>query len=377
MRIGFLITYFFPQIGGAENNCYYLARELAKKHEVHVFCSGQEDSEEVIDNIKVHRAKERFRVRYYLASYPSLTEKMLANPVDLLHIHGLGFSQHDSSIALVKQKFPNMKLICTPHGPFMALKDYGFLATLFKTYYTSKIKKAVKSYDAVIEVNPYQKEWMTNLYDIDSNKVHLIPNGVPKATFVKISSEGKKTILSKYGLQDKIIITYVGRIQRYKGLDQIINVLPYQPSNTVVVLVGDDSGDKKRLEELAIDKNVISQVIFTGRVSEQEKLSLLETSDIFIFPSEWEAFGIATLEAMARGNAIISTRTEGGRYLIEDGKNGFLFDFGDLESLKQKLSSLIANPLLLKKMQATNRQKSKSFLWEDIANSLEELYKKL
>jgi len=43
MKIGFLIEYFYPVRGGAENNCFYIARELAKSHEVHVFTSDRKD----------------------------------------------------------------------------------------------------------------------------------------------------------------------------------------------------------------------------------------------------------------------------------------------------------------------------------------------
>ncbi len=379
MKIGFLITYFYPKMGGAESNCYYLARELAKSHEVHVFCSGDVDSEEVIDNIHVHRAKQSYRFKYYLASYPSLTKKMLDNPVDILHIHGLGFPQHDKSVRVLKQKFPETKIVCTPHGPFMALKKYGFFANLFKNYYTSKIKVAVKSYDAIIQVNPFQKEWMTKEYDMAPNKIFLIPNGIPKSSLKTISKSNLSKIISKYNIKDKTVISYIGRIQKYKGLDQVINVLPIKEGKTscVAVLIGSDAGDKERLENLAKEKQVSNEVIFTGQVTEEEKLGLLEISDIFVFPSEWEAFGIATLEAMAHGNAVISTKTEGGKYLIEDGKNGFLFDYQDIGALKNNLVKLMQDSKLLSKIQKINRKKSRSFLWEDIAIDLEKLYNKI
>jgi glycosyltransferase involved in cell wall biosynthesis len=54
---------------------------------------------------------------------------------------------------------------------------------------------------------------------------------------------------------------------------------------------------------------------------------MLDISEIFVFPSEWEAFGIVLLEAMAYKNSIISTKTEGGSYLIKPGENGYLYDF--------------------------------------------------
>ena len=61
MEIGYLIEYFYPKEGGAENNCFYLARELAKKHKVYVFTSRTENTKdyEIIDGIKIYRFKNR------------------------------------------------------------------------------------------------------------------------------------------------------------------------------------------------------------------------------------------------------------------------------------------------------------------------------
>ena len=79
MKIGFLIEYFYPVSGGAENNCFYLAKELAKKHEVHVFTSDRKDEkmfkkEELIDGIKIHRYKNWFRYKYYLTFTPGFLD---------------------------------------------------------------------------------------------------------------------------------------------------------------------------------------------------------------------------------------------------------------------------------------------------------------
>ncbi len=378
MKIGFLITYFYPRSGGAESNCFYLAKELAKNHEVHVFTSGEADAEEVIGGIKVHRCREIFRIKYYLAYYPSLIKKLLAWNLDVLHIHGLGFWQHDSAIKKYKQKYPKTKIICTPHGPFMALKKYNLLGSMFKNIYTNFIIKNLASYNAVIQVNPYQRKWIEDEYKVSRDKIKFVPNGIPKEAFRKLNKVHLSSVNVKYNLSGKLIISYLGRIQKYKGLDQVIQVLPDLikiTPNMLFLAIGKDAGDKERLDKLAKELNVYNNIIFTGEVSEDEKLALLELSDIFVFPSEWEAFGIAMLEAMARGNAVVSSKTEGGQYLIEEGKNGFLYNYQDLTELKEKLAVLIKSDALRKKMQKANIKKAKSFLWPNIAKKLEEVYK--
>lgn len=369
MKIGFLIRNFYPQTGGAENNCYYLARELAEKHKVHVFCSGERDSEEVIDKIRIHRCKRIFSIKYYLTFYPSLTKKLKKYNLDILHVHGLGFIQNDLAISKLN-KNKKIKIVCTPHGPFMALKDYNIFGKIFKKIYTKIVKKAIKRYDNFIQVNPFQYRWMKKEYNIPERKVRFLPNGIPKETFRKVKK------LEKYNLKNKFIITYLGRIQRYKGLEQVIKSLPeikkVEPG-ILFVAMGKDVGDKNRLKKLAKKLKVEENILFLGIVSEKKKLAFLDKSEIFIFPSEWEAFGIVMLEAMARKNAIISTRTEGGKYLIKEG-NGFLFDYNNVKKLTSHLRKLVKSKRLRKEIQKNNYKKSKNFLWSKIALDLEKIY---
>ena len=79
---------------------------------------------------------------------------------------------------------------------------------------------------------------------------------------------------------------------------------------------------------------------------------------------------------MARGNAIISTETEGGKFLVKK-ENGFTYEFGNIQELKRKLSILINNNKLRKQMQSANQKKAQQFLWPKIAKQTEDLYKKL
>jgi glycosyltransferase involved in cell wall biosynthesis len=377
MKIGFLIPFFYPKTGGAENNCLFTARELAKKHEVHVFCSGEKDSEEEYFNIKVHRSKETFRYRYYFAFYPGIIKKLLSVELDVLHVHGFGFIQQDRAVRRLKKEFPKTKLVCTPHGPFMALSNYPLIAKIYKSLYMPSIKKSLKNYDAIIQVNPYQKDWMIKDYEIKSEKIHFVPNGINEEVFKKISNKEKNNILKKFDLKKSFVITYLGRIQEYKGIDQVLEVLPdlkKVKSNIKFVAMGEDAGDTERLTEIATNISVMENFILTGKVSENEKLAILDQSEIFIFPSEWEAFGIVVLEAMARKNAIVSTSTEGGKFLIEDGKNGFLFNYKDKEGLLKSLRKTISEDKQRKKMQNNNFIKSKGFLWKDIAQQLAKLY---
>ena len=140
--------------------------------------------------------------------------------------------------------------------------------------------------------------------------------------------------------------------------------------------MGKDAGDLNRLKNLANRLNVNNRIIFTGEISDNEVLAGLNSSKIFILPSEWEAFGISILQAMAQGNAIISTNTEGGRFLVKK-ENGFLYNYDDLKDLENKVKVLIADKKVLIKISKINKEKAKQFLWTNISKDLEKAYLKL
>ncbi|HLD11193.1 MAG TPA: glycosyltransferase family 4 protein [Candidatus Nanoarchaeia archaeon] len=378
MKIGFLISYFYPFEGGAENNCFYLAKELAKNNEVHIFTSDRRENtilkkEEIIDNIHIHRSKTLYRYKYYLTFNPSLLTKILKTNLDILHVHSFGFIWHDL-VVLIKKLTSKTIIFNTPHGPFMALSSYTKKELIFKTILENIEKITNKSYNKIIQVNPYQYKWLTKKGIKKSNILYL-PNGIPKETIIQAN---KKEFIKKYNLKERFIISYLGRIQKYKGIDQVLGVLPniikIQP-NILFLIMGKDAGDLKRIKDIIKNNNLKDYTMIIENINEKEKLEGLNASEIFIFPSEWEAFGIVTLEAMAQGNAIIATKTEGSLFLVEK-NNGLLYDYKNIKQLESKIKELLNNREKLKILQKNNIKKAKNFTWDKIAKKLENYYKK-
>lgn len=376
MRIGFLLSSFYPNTGGREVITFNLAKELVHRgHKVHVFTSltGNLKAEEVVEGINIHRTKTLFHYKYYLEFNPGWIKNVLKYKLDILHIQSFGFIMADMA-ALLEKYLHGTKIVNTPHGPFMALSDYPLWQKALKKVYETIEFPLNRNYDAVIQVNPEQWRWMTKA-GVKKKNIFLVPNSIPKDMFMKVSN---KDFIKKYNLKDKLVISYLGRIQKYKGLDQVIKVLPdliKANKNIVFLAIGKDAGDMERLKKLAAELKVNKNVIFTGLLSHEDKLKALDISQIAVLPSEWEAFGIGILESMPRGNAIVSTKTEGGKFLIKDGVNGYLYDYKDLTALKSRLLSLIKNNSLRNKIINNNLKLSKNFSTENIATKLENVYR--
>lgn len=382
MKIGFLTTYFYPFKGGVESNILYSAQELSKKHEIHIFTSDRKynqiikNKEEKLGNINIHRSKTLFRYKYYFAFYPKLLKNILKYDLDIIHVHSIGFPWHDICIVIKKIISQKTKFVITPHGPFMTRNNYPRWQKFLKQINTSIIRLTNNIYDLVIQVNPYQSKWLVNEYHFNKSKIKYIPNGIDKFIFKNYDT---KEVYKKYNLNNKFIISYIGRLHEYKGIQDVIKILPQiikKHPNLLFMIIGQDAGYYNTLKELVSKLELDNNVLFLLDCNDKDKNAILELSEIFLMPSEWEAFGITILEAMAKENAIISTKTEGGKFLINK-ENGLLYNFNDIKQLEKSLVKLVIDNKTRKNMQKNNIEKAKKFTWDKIAIQLEEEYNKL
>lgn len=369
-KVSVLIPFFHPQKGGAENTALAFSKRLVSdNYEVNVFTSLNKKlpAEEVYEGINIYRFKKLIAGNYSIF-YPGMLGKFLRLKADYIHVHGFGFFWQDFCL-IIKKLFSKNKpvIINSPYGPFMSLGNYGFLGNLIKVLGTFFMKFYLNwLYDFVTESNPTQVSWITKTYGIDPKKVKYLGNGIDKEMFLELKT---KQVESKYKLNKKIVLSYIGRFNKYKGVDQVIKVLPElvkKYKDIIFLIIGRDVTEKKVYESLITENKLQKYVKIIDYPTDEIKDQLLQRSDIFILPSEWEAFGIVIVEAMAKGNAIISTKTEGGNFLIKKDENGYLFDFGDLETLKEKLIWLLKSKVRIEKIKKNNYKKAHEFLWDEL-----------
>jgi phosphatidyl-myo-inositol dimannoside synthase len=159
----------------------------------------------------------------------------------------------------------------------------------------------LRSIDSFIAVSCYSAQRFAQWSRVPQDKFfHL-------AQFVDLSSfdpqSRRRDLAERYGVQDSKVILTLGRMasqERYKGFDEVIEVMPElikRFPNLKYMIVG-DGDDRGRLEKKAKAMGVSEQVIFAGKIAEQEKVSHLCLADAFVMPSYGEGFGIVFLEAL-------------------------------------------------------------------------------
>lgn len=182
------------------------------------------------------------------------------------------------------------------------------------------------------------KDEIIALYGVAPDKIQVIHNGVdvPEVS-TQAREESRKKLADTYGLGNVLRILYVGSGFKRKGVPTLIKsaALLDIPFHLFIVGKGRLASYRRLAQRLGIGR----QVTFTGPRKDVELF--YEGCDVFAFPTLYDPFSNATLEAMAYGLPAVTTLYNGVSELIEDGQNGFILtDPLDAVQLAQTLTRL-------------------------------------
>jgi glycosyltransferase involved in cell wall biosynthesis len=189
-------------------------------------------------------------------------------------------------------------------------------------------------------------------HGVGTERIELVTNSVDTSLFSPVNPAIKADLRRKLLLPpDRTIITYTGRLVSYKGLPLLLRVweqVQRVHSGAMLLLVGSGGQDmhncEAELREFVHTHRLQNSVRFTGDVHNVHEY--LQASDIFVFPTEKEAFGISLVEAMACGLPVIATPTGGIKDFLVDRENGLLVEAGSFEQLREGLQRLIRDASL-------------------------------
>lgn len=224
-------------------------------------------------------------------------------------------------------------------------------------------KKIVESGSKIIiAVSEGVKCEILKYYNVPEEKVVVIPNGVDLEEF-KPDKKKRKKIREMYGIEDnEVVLMFSSHEFERKGLEYLIKALSMIKNCVKLLVVGKDC--PKPYIKLAQRLGVANKIIFAGFVPDISEF--YAASDIFVFPTAYEAFSLATLEAVASGLPILSTRVNGTEELITEGYNGF-FIKRDPKDIAEKINILISDENLRKQMARNARKTAENYSWDIVA----------
>tara|TARA_B110000263_G_scaffold164167_1_gene142987 strand:- start:142 stop:1371 length:1230 start_codon:yes stop_codon:yes gene_type:complete len=237
----------------------------------------------------------------------------------------------------------------------------------------------IKNADKIVVSTKHEMKVLQNSYNVNSTKVEIIEPGVDLDLFKPQNKNDSKKLL---GLNNELVLLYVGRIDPIKGLPILIeamNFLNYKDRPKLLVIGDNNQSNPTMLNVLGIIERYELQenVIFIG-ATEQSNLPLYyNAADICVIPSHYESFGLVALEAMACNTPVIGTKVPGLESIITDQMNGLLIIPNSPQILAEKIKLLIKDKDLAKLISLNGLKKSTEMSWDSTAEKMTYLYRSL
>jgi len=411
MRIGFFVWEYPPRIiGGLGTYAEYITRDHVRMgNDVVVFTTnpGNLKTSEVIHGVEVHRPLNvdasgvlRLFVGNELQSWGDqlrFFSSIFTNDVlctakflnSLIRIDGVRFDMvcvHDwlggMAASMIKAE-EDLPVVFHVHSTeWGRSKGMGSKVVNDIEYQTSVVA------DRIITVSYAMKEDLVN-HGWPGEKIFVVWNGVdpdvysPKA----VSPQEISSLRTRYGIKsDEKMVLFVGRLNWVKGIINLIQAMPSvlreHPTTKLVILgTGDEEANITNLiKRLDLQKNVICRFEF---VPEHERIVHYAASDLCVFPSLYEPFGIVSIEAMALEKPIVvgARGVSGLREQVvssEPGQTGIHVDGGNSGDIGWGIRQVLADPERAKAWGRNARQRVIDyFTWDKAARQTMDVYKGL
>jgi glycosyltransferase involved in cell wall biosynthesis len=379
-----LLRYDAP--GGVETFVREVSSKLkARGHTVRVFSSDlydegnwvrHEHPSTEVDGIKV----ERFPVIRQLLPgltmpiLPGLTESLVRWEPDVIHSHSHRYGHLlQSSLAAGVASTP---LVVSTHYHPAARDESRWRRTMLRGQDHLFGVTVYDRADAIIVETKRERDEVSDF--VNKDKIHIVPPGLSWDIWKDVPSHDGANI--RLGLP-KDYILFAGRLAPNKGLPHLIEAWAgLSPSDRLpLVLVGEDWGMRSTIEKRAAELGVENEIRILGNLKDiHDYVSVFAGATLFVLPSEYEAFGLVLLEAMAAGIPIVATRVGGIPEAVAEGETALLVPYGNVWELRRAMHEFVSDRKLAKRFgKAGFERVERSFSWDRTVDSLVTIYKEI
>lgn len=292
MKIAQVVSSYHPQFGGVETHVRHLAKGFVETGDRVTVLTHQVDSSPIDEWLGAVRVL-RFPLTVSSRNYPlslSLFRylRLHAADFDLVHAHNYHTIVGHAAISC------RLPFVFTPHYHGTGHRAFGDV--LHRLYRLAGARQFMAA-DAVICVSEAERELLIKSFPGVVGKIVTIPNG----TDSRLLSPDEDSFMPR----EPIVLT-VGRLERYKNVDLIIDAFRALPSSATLVVVG-DGPDRARLEQHAEARRPGWPVHFTGRVADANLDWLFAQANVVTSASDHEAFGLTLAEGLASGARVVAS----------------------------------------------------------------------
>ena len=283
-----------------------------------------------------------------------------------------------SGIVALRLKKIWKKPIATSFHTIHEIKQEAFPFNTDNPVREKEERVVAKGSDAIIVWSDHEKKFIEEKFNINPNNIEIIPPGVDLDIFKpEDKSESRKIINLS---QEEKVILYVGRLERLKGLDTLLEALSLLDQRDINLLVVGglyNLEELSRLKKICLNLNLDQNVHFIGSINRKELKHYYNSSDLCVLPSYYESFGLSALEASACGIPVIASKRGGLSSIVLDKKTGYLLQWRCPGPFVDKLEVLLSNKRLRESMGEAARIHAMSLSWDKAISQLKNLFNKL
>jgi UDP-glucose:(heptosyl)LPS alpha-1,3-glucosyltransferase len=383
LRIAFITPSVNHQAGPAKVTAALIER-LCQDHQVSVFSHSIEGID--LSKIKHHKVPAVTHPKFleYITFLVSSTiilavlSLLRKRNFDIIHGYVCAFSTDVITFHFCEReglRLEEANIIEMPHKSiWQKLKALDHKIYRRLAVFVERLIFGRNSSKARIVVSQSMKREFVRHYGDAAKDIIVIPNGIDLEMFNPDNRLlYRDSTRQKHGISRNVpVLMLAGGDWERKGLRYIIEALSLVPRPDVnLLIVG--SGDEKYYGQLAELKQVRERIVFASRCD--NLWEYYAASDVFVFPTIYEPFGLVILEAMASGLPVITSRVAGAADVIIDGVNGLLItDPGDINDLAAKIKLLLSNAELRKAIGERARETAEELSWDRVTQKTLEVY---
>ena len=369
-RVALVASSFHPHTGGVETHVRQVARELASAGtavEVWTVDRGGHLGTTKVDGITVRYLPTPLPARRVSAlvrlagSMPRAAlrwrEANASFQPDVLHVHCFG---PNGVYALGLHRLTGTPLVVTSHGETF-MDDHGVYDR------SALLRKALRA--AIVRAQTVTAPTEFVLQDLRARfglvGGLVVPNGI------ELQAPAEEPVGLPAG---RPLVVAVGRVERMKGFDLLLEALTQPGLEHVHVAIGGAGSQVTALGEQARAAGTADRVHLLGELTPGEVATAMATADVVVVPSRHEAFGIVALEAWRAGTPLIGTVHGGMAEFVTDGVDGLLVDPTNTSALVSAMTSVLSDSAFGDRLVGAGRARVKDYAWFGVMAEYLRLY---
>jgi glycosyltransferase involved in cell wall biosynthesis len=347
LKIAQLVPYYAPAIGGVEVVCQYISEALvARGHDVHVFTANRNHkgsprlkmpAREEINGVHVHRYRSYVNVGHH-GLFPGFISSLRHGGFDIIHTHG--YRQPQSEMASRIGARLNAPTVLHVHGGFHTRNTVKRL--LYSLFDRAARRQKANVFDHFIALSEGDKERLLKL-NVPERSISIVQNAAANEAFEACSSTRFR---EKYGLVGKKVILFLSILVHNKRPEKLVRVLPQlieKEPDVFLLFVGPDAGVIEGIHKLAENLGVTAYYKWLGPLQGEEKHEAFECAEFLALPSDYDAYPLSLLEAMAHRKPVLTTSGVGQASIISAHEAGIIVSPGDLDGIMEGAVKLLTD----------------------------------